>query len=48
MWKHVNDSAEIIAITNGRPQWDMQDNRIIHAFENVLDLWNPIWKQKLK
>lgn len=40
MWKHVNQAAPIIAITNGVhvPSW--QDPRIKEAYEAGKDLWN--------
>jgi len=48
MWKHVNDSAEIISITNGvhPPSWQHPDIR--SAWENDEDLWKPHIELKKK
>lgn len=46
MWKHVSDSAEIIAITNGVHNGTWQDKRISHAYENGSDIWKPHMEAK--
>ena len=46
MWDYVEGSSEIIAITNGVHNKTWQDDRIIKAFEEGSDLWEPHMKLK--
>lgn len=41
MWKEVEGAAEIIAITNGVHNGTWQDARIVEAFKEKKDLWEP-------
>jgi starch phosphorylase len=41
MWKDVTGASEIIAITNGVHNGTWQDERIIKAFQEGQDLWEP-------
>jgi starch phosphorylase len=46
MWKHITDSSEIIAITNGVHNGTWQDKRISEAYESKSDLWAPHMEAK--